>query len=86
MKNVGNLIEYLREQYGITECAKINGPSGAFISFKKSDGTVATIPVGKKSQEGALKEYSATEIDDDNGGKMIVATVNNYTTEESLSF
>ncbi len=86
MKTLGNLIEYLRANYEITECAKIKGPNGAFISYKKSDGTVETIPVGKKSQEGELKDYQLAEIQDDNGDKMVVATVNNYTTEESLSF
>jgi len=86
MDNLGNLIEYLRETYEITDVTKMNGPNGAFISFIDGEGNKNSLPVGGKSQEGKLADYSALEITKEDGTKMVVATTNNYVTEETLSF
>ena len=74
------LIDFLREQ-GATTASKVVGPNGAFISYETKKGAKSTLPVGKKSQAGTLAEYKVLITDD---GQPI-ATVNDYSVEETLS-
>ena len=74
------LIDFLRQQGAVT-ASKVVGPNGAFISYETKKGAKSTLPVGKKSQEGSLSEYKVLITDD---GQPI-ATMNNYSVEETLS-
>lgn len=74
------LIDFLRQQGAVT-ASKVVGPNGAFISYETKKGAKSTLPVGKKSQGGSLSEYKVLITDD---GQPI-ATMNNYSVEETLS-
>lgn len=73
------LLEYLKDMKAV-KASKVVGPNGAFISATTAKGDTFTLPVGKKSQQGKLADYQIFEAED--GG--IIATVNNYSTEETL--
>jgi DNA integrity scanning protein DisA with diadenylate cyclase activity len=73
------LTEFAKSQ-GATKMAKVVGEKGAFISCTKADGSTFTIPVGKRSQTGTLKEFNILIAE--NG--QAIATVNSYTTKETL--
>lgn len=75
-----DLITFLRQEGAVT-ASKVVGPNGAFISYETKDGAKGTLPVGKKSQDGALAEYQVLVAED---GQPI-ATVNNYSVEETLA-
>ena len=60
---------------------KVQGPNGAFISMTMSDGGKKTLPVGRKSQNGTLREYNILVTEDG----QAIATVNEYKTSESIS-
>ncbi len=60
---------------------KVVGPNGAFISITLADGTKVTLPIGKKSQNSSIAEYSILVADD--GGKIV--TCNEYETAETLA-
>ena len=75
-----NLLDFLRQQGAVT-ASKVVGPNGAFISYETKKGAKSTLPVGKKSQAGTLAEYKVLITDD---GQPI-ATVNDYSVEETLS-
>ena len=66
--------EYLKENEFVT--AKIiAGPNGDFILAQKSDNSVATFPVGKKSQGVTnLFDYNCLITDDG----QAIATINHY--------
>ena len=80
------LIEHLRA-IGAVSVEKIAGPNGAFISHTNAEGIKATIPVGGNSQNGTLKEYNILAVADrDNPEVMVhIATINDYSVEESMS-
>ena len=74
------LIAYLLE-LGCVEASKVTGPNGAFISAKKENGEIVTLPVGKKSQAGTIEEMNVLFADDG----QAIATVNHYETNETVS-
>jgi len=74
-----DLITYLRNQ-GAKTASKVMGPNGAFISIKYADDSVGTMPVGKKSQEGTLKEFGVLETEDG----TTIATISQYEEQESV--
>jgi hypothetical protein len=64
-------------------CQKVMGPNGAFLVFTDAKGDkLATVPVGKRSQEAALSEYQILVAED--GG--FIATANQYETVDTMSF
>ena len=72
---------------GAVKAEKVVGPRGAFISFTKADGTKSTIPVGKRSQGGSLREYKVLITDGSQGpAGQAIATVNAYSTAEEMVF
>jgi hypothetical protein len=75
------LIDYLKSQ-GAVSATLVNGPNGQFISATKADGTKFTLPVGKKSYNGKLADYTVLEVE----AGVFVATVNNYETVETVTF
>ncbi len=79
------LTEYVKglkdkESDGI-DLTKVDGPNGAFFSIVKADGTVITMPIGKKSQEGTIAEYNVLIAEDGTA----IATINNYEDGETLT-
>ncbi len=79
MENVLKLVDHAKAQ-GAVKMAKVLGPNGAFISLEKADGSKFTMPVGKKSQAGDLREYNVLITPD----KVAIATINNYSTEQTV--
>lgn len=75
------LIDYAKAQ-GAVSVKKVTGPNGAFIAMTLTNGEDLTIPVGKKSQTGSLRDFNVLIADDG----QAIATVNLYETEEELSF
>jgi hypothetical protein len=75
------LIDYLKSQ-GAVSATLVNGPNGQFISATKADGTKFTLPVGKKSYNSKLADYTVLEVE----AGVFVATVNNYETVETVTF
>ena len=73
------LIAYLKELNAST-VKLIHGPNGAFIVYV-IDGKEHTLPVGKKSQAGTLREFNVLIAED---GQPI-ATVNEYKQVEELA-
>ncbi len=78
------LLEYLQKE-GAKFVRKVTGPNGAFISYTtdswdKND-SIFTLPVGKRSQNGSIKEYNVLITDDG----QAIATVNEYETVEELA-
>lgn len=73
------LTDYLKER-GANKAELVNGPNGDFISAKRPDGSVFTLPVGKKSQQGTLNEMNVLMVEDDTrpGEEIAIATMNNY--------
>lgn len=80
MEGMKKLTVYAKEQ-GAVSMQKIQGPNGAFISLSKQNGEKFTIPVGKRSQNGSLKEYNILMTDDN----VAIATVNEYKVAESVT-
>ena len=74
------LVEHVKAQ-GAVKMRKVLGPNGAFVSCEKADGTKFTLPIGKKSQEGDLREYNVLIAD--NG--QAIATINNYVQGEEIT-
>ena len=78
------LLEYLQEA-GAKFIRKVNGPNGAFISYttdsRENSESVKTLPVGKRSQNGSIKEYNVLITDKG----QAIATVNEYETVEELA-
>ena len=64
---------------GATSARKVMGPNGAFISYTIA-GKEYTLPVGKKSQNGTLREYNVLRSEDG----QLIATVNEYHDVESV--
>lgn len=75
------LIEYLKEK-GAKTATKMNGPKGAFISWTNANDVRMTIPIGHNSQLGKLNEFNLIEVE----GGVVIATVNSYKEEETVSF
>lgn len=76
-----SLIDFLKARKCVT-AEKVVGPNGAFIVAKDKKGNqIISLPVGKKSQEGKLADYNVLETEDG----AFIATVNNYSTEETLA-
>jgi len=71
---------YLAEQ-GFVSATKVVGPRGAFISAVKTDKSVSTFPIGKRSQNGTLQEYNVLLTDDG----QAIATVNEYKSVQTIS-
>lgn len=86
-----NLLDHLRS-LGVLGAQKVVGPNGAFISASTNpdasvrltaqDDMKFTLPIGKNSQDASLGEYNVLIAEDG----QAIATVNNYTVEESISF
>jgi len=78
------LLEYLQEE-GAKFIRKVTGPNGAFISYTtdswENSGSVKTLPVGKRSQNGNIAEYNVLITEDGTA----IATVNEYETVEELA-
>ncbi len=73
------LVDHLKAQ-GATKVVKVSGPNGAFMSILMKDGSKKTMPIGKKSQEGEIKDYNVLITDDG----VAIATTNNYAEVEAL--
>lgn len=78
-KTMPTLASYLKGE-GAIKAEKVIGPNGAFISATKADGSKFTLPVGKKSQDGSLKDYNVLITDEG----AAIATVNQYESVESI--
>lgn len=67
--------DYLKEN-GFVSAKIIAGPNGDFIAAQKADSSVATFPVGGKSQGVEnIFEYNCLITDDG----QAIATINQYT-------
>mgnify|MGYP003665140204 FL=1 len=73
------LIEHLKAAKA-KKVTKVTGPNGAFLSIVGKDDKVFTMPVGKKSQEGAIADYNVLISEDG----QAIATINNCNDEESM--
>ena len=73
------LIDYLKN-LGASTVKLVHGPNGAFIVYTIGS-KEHTIPVGKKSQAGTLREFNVLIADD---GQPI-ATVNQYKDVETVA-
>ena len=73
------LIDYLKE-LGASTVKLIHGPNGAFVAYTIGD-KEHTMPVGKKSQAGTLREFNILITED---GQPI-ATVNQYKVAETVA-
>ena len=73
------LIDYLKE-IGASTVKLIHGPNGAFIAYTIGD-KEHTMPVGKRSQAGTLREFNVIIAED---GQPI-ATVNQYKVAETVA-
>ena len=82
-KPAGKLIDYLKAQ-GCVSASIINGPNGDFISAKKADNSVFTMPVGKRSQAGKIAEMNVLLVETKQGD-LAVATMNNYHEVETVT-
>ncbi len=65
---------------GAVKMQKVTGPNGAFISLERANGTKFTMPVGKKSQLGNLREYNVLVTPEG----VAIATINNYVAGELI--
>lgn len=74
------LTDHLKAQ-GAISVVKVKGPNGAFMSITMKDGQKKTMPIGKKSQEGTIKDYNVLITDDG----VAIATTNNYVEQESVT-
>lgn len=74
------LTDYLKAQ-GASKVVKVKGPNGAFMSILMKDGSKRTMPIGKKSQEGEIRDYNVLITDDG----VAIATTNNYVEQESTT-
>jgi len=70
---------YLKSQ-GFVKAEKVHGPRGNFISAVKEDGTKSTFPIGKRSQEGDLRDYNVLQTAEG----VAIATVNNYKVAQTM--
>ena len=78
------LVDFLRSQ-GCKSVDKINGPNGAFLSVTNADGTTSTMPIGNKSKDGKIADYEVLHTTDkETGQPMVIATLSQYETTESL--
>jgi len=75
-KPAGKLIDYLKSK-GAVKASLVNGPNGYFVSAKRADDSVFTLPVGKKSQGGKIAEMNVLLVET-NEGEVAVATMNKY--------
>jgi len=73
------LIEFLKDQKA-KSVKKVTGPNGAFLSIVDKDGEQSTMPIGKKSQEGALADYNVLISEDG----QAIATISSYQDGETL--
>ena len=73
------LIDYLKE-LGASTVKLIHGPNGAFVAYTIGD-KEHTMPVGKKSQAGTLREFNILITED---GQPI-ATINQYKVAETVA-
>lgn len=73
------LTAYLKEQ-GAVKASKVEGANGQFISAVKADGSVFTMPVGKRSYSASIKEMNVLITDTG----VAIATANTYDTLETV--
>ena len=90
MNTLPKLVDYLKSTYNepgkeIVDLQKKQGERGAWFLIILANGDTASIPCGgsEVSQKGKIADYNVIMGTQD--GKPI-ATVSNYTTEETMSF
>ena len=82
-KPAGKLTDYLKSK-GAVKASLVNGPSGDFVSAKRADDSVFTLPVGKKSQGGKIAEMNVLLVET-NEGEVAIATMNNYSVVDEVT-
>jgi hypothetical protein len=82
-KSMDNFLDYLRS-INAAKATIVAGPNGKFISVLYKEGADVgapkTFPIGKKSQNGELRQFNALACDDG----TVIATINSYEELDSV--